>query len=391
MNGDREQRQPVLSFLAAIGCVLLLGALWVLKPPLPRVSSFTGALSETTFEQLIFFIGWILLSAATLALLYEAVRRITDAPSRRTLREVQRLEQAITPSGTEPAGAPASERRYRPPLVMTVRAPARTTDGQGAVAAQAQATDVSRSSPGDGARGGARLRIQLLGPFSIEGIDLPTGLRSTCKQLIAYLALHPHGAARDELIEALWPEQDPRRGRQRLWQAISDARNLLGDALVAEDGHYTIDRHDVTVDVEQLEELIAQADAADAPADQLPPLEDAVGLFAGEPLTGWDQPWADPDVRRLRSIHAELLARAGHARLVTGDAHGALQAAEAGLKLDNLNEALWRLAMQAESRLGLRDSINQRYQRLRHQLDEQLGIEPETATRALYHELLGQR
>jgi DNA-binding SARP family transcriptional activator len=272
---------------------------------------------------------------------------------------------------------------------MTVRAPAVSTDSQSA--ADAQVIEVSSSRPDDGARGGARLRIRLLGPFTIEGVELPTGLRSSCKHLIAYLALHPRGAARDELIEALWPERDPKRGRQRLWQAISDARNLVGDAMAADDGHYTIDRHNVTVDVEQLEELIAQADAADTPADQLPPLERARRLFAGDPLSGWDQPWADGDIRRLRSIHAELLARAGHARLVTGDPHGALQAAEEGLKLDNLNETLWRLAMQAESRLGLRDSINQRYQRLRHQLDDQLGIEPETATRSLYHELLGQR
>jgi DNA-binding SARP family transcriptional activator len=46
--------------------------------------------------------------------------------------------------------------------------------------------------------------------------------------------------------------------------------------------------------------------------------------------------------------------------------------------------------MQAEGRLGLRDSVGQRYQ-LRSLLDEQLGLEPERATRALYHELLGQR
>lgn len=389
MNRDRHQRHRLLSLLAATGCVLLLGALWVLKPPLPRVPSFSGALSETALEQLIFFIGWILLTAAALALLYDAVRRIAETPSRRTLREVQRLERAITPTDTKPDGTPASERRYRPPLVMTI--PAESTDGKGAVAAAAQTIDTSRSIPGDGPRSGPRLRIRLLGPFMIEGIELPTGLRSTCKQLIAYLALHARGATRDELIEALWPEQDPKRGRQRLWQAISDARNLLGDGLIADDGHYALDRHRVTIDVEQLEEFIAQVDAADAPADQLPPLERALGLFAGEPLSGWDQPWADPDIRRLCSIHAELLARVGHARLVTGDTHGALQAAEEGLKLDSLNEALWRLAMQAESRLGLRDSINQRYQRLRHQLDEQLGIQPETATRALYHELLGQR
>ena len=73
-----------------------------------------------------------------------------------------------------------------------------------------------------------------------------------------------------------------------------------------------------------------------------------------------------------------------------GDASGALQAAEQGLRLENLNEGLWRLAMQAEGRLGHRESISKRYDQLRQQLDGQLGLKPEAATRALYHELLGQ-
>ncbi len=76
-----------------------------------------------------------------------------------------------------------------------------------------------------------------------------------------------------KLIEALWPEQDPKRARQRLWQAISDARNLLGDALVTSDGHYALDRHQVSVEIEHLEELIDQANRSDPPADQLPLLE----------------------------------------------------------------------------------------------------------------------
>jgi DNA-binding SARP family transcriptional activator len=390
MNRMRGQRPRLLSLAGAIACALVLGALWVLKPPLPQISSLTAGLSTSVLEQLVFFIGWILLAAATIALLYESIRRLIERPSRRTLHELHRLDRALTAPDSKPAPASASQRRYRPPLVMTVPPPTAQTDGNTALA-ETQATALSSSTPRDDLPGSAPLRIRLLGPFTIERVELPSGLRSTSKQLIAYLALHPRGATRDELIEAIWPEQDPKRGRQRLWQAISDARNLLGDTLVATDGHYTLDRQHVTVDVEQLEELIAQADAADAPADQLAPLERALRLFAGDPLSGWDQPWADADIRRLRSIHAELLARAGHARLVTGDAHGALQAAEDGLKLDNLNETLWRLAMQAESRLGLRDSINQRYQRLRRQLDDQLGIEPETATRSLYHELLGQR
>lgn len=81
----------------------------------------------------------------------------------------------------------------------------------------------------------------------------------------------------------------------------------------------------------------------------------------------------------------------GTARIVTGDPRGALQAAQDGLTLDSYNEGLWRLAMQAEGRLGNRDSIGQRYQQLRNLLQDDLGLEPERATRALYHELLGQR
>jgi DNA-binding SARP family transcriptional activator len=96
-------------------------------------------------------------------------------------------------------------------------------------------------------------------------------------------------------------------------------------------------------------------------------------------------------MRRLRSIHVELLERTGHARLITGDGHGALQAAQQGLAMDAYNESLWRLAMQADGRLGLRDSVSKRYHQLRGILDDQLGLEPEGATRSLYHELLGQR
>jgi energy-coupling factor transporter ATP-binding protein EcfA2 len=97
----------------------------------------------------------------------------------------------------------------------------------------------------------------------------------------------------------------------------------------------------------------------------------------GEPLAGWDYVRAEEEVRGLRSTHAELLERTGHARLVTGKAHGAPQAARQGLGLDTYNEGLWWLAMQAEGRFGLRDSITQRYQQLRSLLNDQLGLEPD--------------
>jgi DNA-binding SARP family transcriptional activator len=373
--------------LAALACTILLGVLWVLRPPLPQIQSLTGSMSSTTFEELIQLIAWVLLTLAVLRLDYEALRTLAERPSRRRLDEYERLQRALTPP-VPPSEEPRFYKRYRPPLKLAFR-PA-VDGGYGAEATVHNAASSPPAAAGSVSADRPVLRVSLLGPFRIEGVK-HTAPRSATEQLIAYLALRPRGASRDQLIEAIWPEEDPHQARQRFWQNVSDARNLLAGALHSKRGHYTLDRHDVTIDADELQQLVAEADAADEPKVQRPILERALLLFRGEPLTGWDYTWAEEEVRALRSTHVELLERTGHARLVSGDAHGALQAAQQGLALDNYNEGLWRLAMQAESRLGLRDSITQRYQQLRDLLDEQLGLEPERATRALYHELLGQR
>jgi DNA-binding SARP family transcriptional activator len=359
--------------------------MWVLRPPLPQIHSFTGPLSDTALEEIAVLIGWVALVLAMLCSLYKLLQALAERPSRRRLVEHDRLERAL--ARPERGGEPLTRGyvRYSPPLKLTVRPP--TDTGDNGTSPEHPAPPVSI---GDGASGQPMTRISLLGPFRIEGVE-HASLRSACEQLIAYLALHSRGATRDQLIEAIWPEQDPQRARQRFWQNVSDARSLLAGALISNRGHYTLDRHQVAVDNDELEALLARANTTGEPKAQRRALERALRLFRGEPLAGWDHVWADADIRRLRSTHAELLERAGHARLVTGDPHGALQAAQQGLGLDAYNEGLWRLAMQAEGRLGLRDSVGRRYQHLRSLLDEQLGLEPERATRALYHELLGQR
>jgi len=53
------------------------------------------------------------------------------------------------------------------------------------------------------------------------------------------------------------------------------------------------------------------------------------------------------------------------------------------------HEAPWRLALQADYALGLRDSITRRYDDLAHALDEQLGLQPTRETRVMYPQLLG--
>ena len=213
--------------------------------------------------------------------------------------------------------------------------------------------------------------------------------RSSTRELIAYLALHPKGATPDQLVEALWPDHDPKRSRPRLWQSTTEARRVLDEAFARDDdGRYRLDRQLVRIDTDELTRLLDEANTATAPTAAAAAVERALALWRGTPLDGADYPWADSDLRRLRATQIDLLRRAGTTRFAAGDARGALAAAERGIAIDQLHEPCWRLALEAEGRLGLREAVTARYDTLKHLLDGRLGLRPEPATTALYRQLL---
>src|SRR5207244_11442898 len=74
--------------------------------------------------------------------------------------------------------------------------------------------------------------IRLLGPFELTGCKKKQPRRQATAELLAYLATQRRPVSRDELLEALWPGDDPRRSAARFYQAASEARKLLGDAFV---------------------------------------------------------------------------------------------------------------------------------------------------------------
>lgn len=242
------------------------------------------------------------------------------------------------------------------------------------------------------ADGEQAVKVYVLGPLRISGARHERrGIRTTALELIAYLALHPNGCSRDELLEAFWPNGDPKKTRHRLYQATRDARRLLGDAAVSnEHDHYRLDRAQVEVDLDELEHRLDELRAARTENRDPTRLEGALSLFDGAPLAGSDYPWAASEIQRLRLIQTDLCAELAEARLARGEARSALDASVRGIEGDPLNERLWRAALEAEGTLGMRDAVEQRYNALRQLLDERLGLEPGSETRSLYRRLLGQ-
>jgi DNA-binding SARP family transcriptional activator len=230
----------------------------------------------------------------------------------------------------------------------------------------------------------------VLGPLKIAAVKRRRrGLRSQTQELLAYLALHADGATTDELVEALWPGIEDDKARMRLWRSVSEARSHLGEVIVREGHRYLLDREAVAVDLDLFDVLLAKADTErDVDHEEL--LERALALLRGQPLARTDYPWAVGNVHQLRARIVDLLEQFGHHCLAAGNPRVALAAAEHAIALDAYNEAVHQLAMRAESALGLRQAIVERYERLRQELDTQFGLEPERETRFLYRRLLSQ-
>jgi DNA-binding SARP family transcriptional activator len=384
MITGHPQRKRLATLIRALLGLAILVALWLFRPrtlPLPRSSS--APLTIETIEGLTVWLLWLVGALLAVALLFTPRR----ATARSSVAAAPRLRSTFG----------RSSRRSRPPrlqppslvILSPERASAALANGRVAAIEQPSSVELAAAPP-DVIAVADRPQISVLGPLTITGAKRSRrGLRARALELIAYLALHPRPAQRDELLEAFWPGEDPRRTRPRLRQAVRDARRLLGTAIVGQNESYWLDRASVSVDLDELERLLAEAKTAEL--DSAHALsERAVRLFHGEPFAGSDYAWSESEVPRLRATFVNLLEQVARNRLEAGEARAALDAAERGLEVDGLNESLWRLAMEAENALGLREAVAERYERLRVLLDERLGLEPDRESRTLYRHLLSQ-
>jgi DNA-binding SARP family transcriptional activator len=382
--GIRSRAGPVLGVVASTGTLALL---WAFRPSfagLPR--SLEEPLTATGLEDFGMLLAWFGLTCVALLVLVRALRS-TAHPSRERIDardSVTSRPSRLSALRADPAfhgtpqGSPPRSSAFDEQVVLTLAAPVENPP-RVEEEPRIEATDEAPLP-----------LVSVLGPLQISGGRRRLRrLRASARELITYLALHPEGASRDQLLEALWPGEDPRRSEQRLWQSTSDVRRTLGSVITRESDRYALDRTQVSVDLDELEPLLAAAGTADAKRRR-EVMERALSRFTGEPLSGSDYAWAAGEARRLRAIHVDLLEQVGRGRLEAGDARGALDAAERGLEVDALNESLWRLGMEAETALGLREAVAERYERLRELLDERLGLEPAHETRLLHRRLLAQ-
>jgi predicted ATPase/DNA-binding SARP family transcriptional activator len=239
------------------------------------------------------------------------------------------------------------------------------------------------------------VRIQLLGTFGVEvdGAPVPAQrwrLRKA-RMLVAMLALAPgQRMHRDQVIELLWPDVDPGAGAHNLHQAVYVARRAFAaagsqDLLAVHDEQVALCAGTVEVDALEFEAAATHSIAADD--EHL--LRSAVESYGGDLLPDWAyEDWLAERRTVLRDSYHAVLMRLAELLTRTGAADEAQPLLDRVLRSDPLHEAAVRAVMAGLAATGRRSEALARYERLRDDLREAFGTDPDKQTADLFRELL---
>jgi predicted ATPase/DNA-binding SARP family transcriptional activator len=236
------------------------------------------------------------------------------------------------------------------------------------------------------------LEVRILGPLEVvvdgERRRLGGGKQ---RSLLALLALAPgEVVSADRLIEALWPEYDP-RARARLHVYVSQTRKALGSAGRAIDGRsegYALDVGPDGVDAWRFERMAAagaNALGAGDPEAAARTLREALDLWRGAALEDCAcGALVEPTVTRLGELRLAALEDRIEADLACGGADELLPELEALVAEQPLRERLRAAQMLALHRAGRRAEALDAYGAARRGLVDDLGLEPGPDLRRLH-------
>ncbi len=244
----------------------------------------------------------------------------------------------------------------------------------------------------------ADLEIFLLGTprITVDGIEFITERRKAIA-ILAYLAVTGRQHPREHLAAFFWPDYDRNSAFSYLRRELYEINNNLGKGWLITDRRIAgLNFHaDLKLDIQAFEEALAESRMADNP---VPLLKTLVGLYRGDFLSGFfvqdTEPYEDWQRRQteyFRREYAAVLERLSGLYELSGDWDEALKAGQAWLALDDLNEAAHRALMRIYAGMGERSSAVRQYEICKTELEEELGVEPQAETKALYERIVHDR
>jgi LuxR family maltose regulon positive regulatory protein len=242
-------------------------------------------------------------------------------------------------------------------------------------------------------------RLLLFGPprLEIDGRPVPGSSWRTQRSfhILLYLAIHPRGANRDQLMDAFWPGRQAAIGRRNFHPTLSFLRGVLPRADVAalarDAETYRLDpAYPLSCDLWEFDAACDEARRA-AANDKRAALERAAALAERPLLEGLYGNWADEAQGRVRTKVEATLLELGKLRAKAGEHDSALAAFRRAGELDEFRESTRVAIVECLVRLGNRAAAVVEYERLRETLKKELDVEPLPETEEAVGKLLGRR
>jgi DNA-binding SARP family transcriptional activator len=219
---------------------------------------------------------------------------------------------------------------------------------------------------------------------SAEGRELSSLLAQPKRvALLAYLCIaQPRGFhRRDTILGLFWPNSDQEHARTSLRKAIHILRRALGDDAILSRGD-----EEVAINV-QLVSCDAATFEASVKANRL---EEALGLYSGDLLTGFfideapefDQ-WLHSERTRLRGSAARAALALSDEIAANGKVAAAVSWARRSLELSDTDEAALRKVLELQSKAGDRAGAIQSYDAFARLLHAEYETQPSSETRSL--------
>ena len=238
------------------------------------------------------------------------------------------------------------------------------------------------------------LTIRLLGDFALTYDSKPITVVNTLRlqALLTYLLLHRQAPqSRRHLAFLFWPDSTEAQALTNLRKQLLYLRQTLPncDALLVMDRHqvqWTPDAA-ITLDVETFRSaLTTAAQATDSQA--IAALRRAVTCYTGELLPGCYDDWIFAEREALHTQYGQALERLSSLLETERTYTEAIPYSEQLLRYDPLHEPTYRRLMRLHALNGDRPAALRVYHTCLTQLREELGVDPDEETQAVYERLL---
>jgi DNA-binding SARP family transcriptional activator/tetratricopeptide (TPR) repeat protein len=242
-------------------------------------------------------------------------------------------------------------------------------------------------------RGPEMVEFRLLGALEIRVGTQPVPLGHQRQQcVLATLLIEANQpVSADQLLHRVWGDDLPQRVRGTLYSYISRLRRALsphGIPVERRSSGYVLRVDPTAVDMHRFRHAVGRAKEAADDRSALALLDEAVGLWRGEPLAGLSSPWLDTMRDHLEAERWAVELDRTDVMLRTGRHSECLAELSARTAAHPLDERLAGQLLLALYRCGRPADALDYYQRTRRLLAEELGTDPGPALRALHQRIL---